>query len=211
MKRLSTALVLCALYACGRPESEAPPIVTSISGRILDASNSAPIASALIVTEPFVKQAFTSSDGVYTIDSGIVIGTTYRVTASKTGYTANSVNIANVVEGKNTVADIQLTLAGPLLHLSTTSVQINAGDSAGTFRVENNGVTSQALTFSIATPTASWITSVSPSSGSVTSTPSVITVSINRANLPSGTATVTSTLDVTTNGGSGTVQISALR
>jgi hypothetical protein len=205
---LASSLTLCA---CGRPATEAPPITTSISGKVLDSSNGQAVSGALVATEPFVKQAFTSADGVYTIDTGLTVGTTYRVTASKAGYATNSVNIANIVEGKNTVADLPLTKAGPLLHLSVTSVQINAGDSAGTFRVENNGEVSQALAFNVSNPTASWITGATPNSGSVTSTPSVITVNINRSSLPAGTGNVTSTLDVTSNGGSGTVQISVVR
>ena len=204
------SLVLLALLGCGRPGTDAPPIVTSITGRVLDSSNGQPVGGALVQTEPFVKQAFASQDGVYTIDEGIVIGTSYRVTASKSTYVANSVNIASVIEGKNTVADIQLARAGPLLHLSTTSVQIAAGDSAGTFRVENNGEISQALTFNVS-KTAAWITSLSPSSGSVTSTPTVVTVTIDRPSLPAGTGEVTGNVEVTTNGGSGTVTVHVLR
>ena len=211
---LTKAALLCGAtalcVACGRPEVPDDPIVTSISGRVLDAETSDPIGAALVQTEPFVKQAFTTAEGLYTIESGLTVGTTYRVTATKAGYVDNSVSIANVVEGENTVADILLSPEGPELSLSTTTVQINGGSNAGTFRVGNSGDQTQALSFSVTSP-ESWVTDLNPSSGNVTSVEQTITVSIDRSLLPAGTGNVSGLVEVTSNGGSATVALSVVR
>ena len=199
-----TALILVA--ACGRPEDAADPIITSITGVVKDVSG--PIANALVTTEPFVKQAFTNGQGIYSIEEGLTIGGTYRVTASKSGYVDNSVTISNIVEGENTVADILLEEEGPTLSLSTTSVLIGSSDSAAIFQIENSGI--DTLTYSLSSPNG-WVTSISPNAGSVTTTPAAITVSIDRGSLPSGTGNVSGTISVTSNGGGETVTLDVVR
>jgi hypothetical protein len=208
-RQLIRPVLLSLILACGRPPSDGAAIVTSITGRVLDASNGMPLVSAIVTTEPFVKQVFTNQEGQYTIDTGISVGVDYRVLASKTGYVTNSVSLM-ATEGVNTVADISVTKAGALLSLSTTSVTIAAGDSAATFRIENNGDKTQPLTYNL-TASAEWIAMLSSTSGSVLSTPTVVTVTIDRSKLPTGTGMVQSNIDVATNGGSGTVQISVMR
>lgn len=208
-RHLVRAFLFAAFLACGRPPSDGDVIVTSITGRVLDASNGQPLANAIVTTEPFVKQVFTNQEGQYTIDNGIAIGASYRVSASKTGYVTNSISLM-AVEGKNTVADIAVAKAAPLLSLSATSLTIAAGDSAATFQIENNGDKSQSLTYTL-TESSEWITTLSPASGGVLSTPSVITVAIDRSLLPTGTGSVQGNVEVATNGGSGTVQIVVMR
>ncbi len=202
--------VLCLVVACGRPPSPQNAIVTSISGRVLDQATGQPIANALVQTEPFVKQVSTTAEGLYTIESGLAVGESYRVSASKTGFESNSVTIASIVEGQNTVADLSLSPEGPKLTVSTTAVQVNAGSSAGTFRVGNGGDKTKALSFNV-TSTDAFISQVSPNSGSVTASEQTVTVSINRAALPAGTSPVTATLDVTSNGGSAAVVVTVIR
>ena len=203
-------LALAALAACGRPPVEDDPIITSITGIVLDGDTSDPIANVLIQTEPFVKQVLTNTEGRYSIDESLVIGGSYRVSGSKNGYVTNSVEIASIVEGANSVADLVLNPEGPELTVSTTTVQINSGDDAATFQLSNSGDTSQPLTYSV-TSVNSWITDITPDSGSVLSTPVTVRVDIDRATLPAGAGDVLGSLEVTTNGGSQTVAVRVIR
>jgi hypothetical protein len=207
---VSVGLAAALSLACGGPPRVDEKIVTSITGQVLDAAGRQPIANALIQTEPFVKQVFTTAEGRFTIDTGLTVGMTYRVSASVDGYEGNSVTISNIVEGTNTVADILLSRRGPRLMLSSTSVQVNAGSTAGTFRIENAGDTSQGLMFTV-TAADPWITAVTPASGTVTSIPETVRIDVDRAMLPAGNAEISSNVEVASNGGSGTVVLRIAR
>lgn len=201
---------LFAVTACGRPEFEGDPIVTSITGKVLDSETSDPIPNALITTDPFLRNVTTNAQGQYIIDKGLEEGVTYRVNAEKAGYESNNQLIANIIEGDNTVADILLHPLGPELSVSSDNVLIGSGDDAGQFSISNSGDTSQALSFT-ASSTNGWVTSVTPSSGDVTTMPINVVVDIDRASLPAGTGDISGSVSVTSNGGTATVTLQVVR
>ncbi|MBN1485028.1 MAG: carboxypeptidase regulatory-like domain-containing protein [Chloroflexia bacterium] len=81
----------------------------TISGRVLDAHEGSPIASANVSTKPPTSSVTTDADGRYSIQK--VPPGNYRVSASKAGYADADIEIT-VVRGSTTTADIHLLFEG---------------------------------------------------------------------------------------------------
>ena len=103
---LCLAVLVCLGGICKKP-TPTEPIITTISGKVLDAATGKPIPSAVVSTEPPTEQVATDTEGRFFIDVGVEVGKNYRVTASKGGYVSNSATI-QVIEGENRTSDIQL-------------------------------------------------------------------------------------------------------
>jgi len=125
------ALILSlSLISCNKNDS---PTETNsngkITGTILD-NNGNPIPSANVSSQPSTSSVLTNSSGSYEI-SDVAPGS-YTVTASKIGYTSNSVSV-NVTAGGIGTADIVLSSSSNELiaHLDLESLSIN-GESIST-------------------------------------------------------------------------------
>ncbi|MBN2308223.1 MAG: VWA domain-containing protein [Candidatus Hydrogenedentes bacterium] len=112
---------------------------------------------------------------------------------------AGSVAIA----GSTTVLTT-ITVLPPVLAVSTNTVAIPNPDTSGTFDITNTGQST--LTWSIDTSAlASWITSVTPTSGTTTSETDTVGIYIDRTGLSTGT--YTDTFDVVSDGGTETITV----
>ena len=187
-----------------------PVAATSLSGRVLDAETSAPVAGALIRTEPVSGQVTTDALGAYRLEEGLVVGESYRITASHPGYADNAVSVYGLSPGGNTVADILLARRGPQLVLSGLILPIPAGDSQASFGIANGGDPTKPLQFSLSSPDA-WVTQLDPETGAVTTGEQTVTVRIDRSRLPEGEDAVGGSIDITSNGGSGTILLQVAR
>jgi formylglycine-generating enzyme required for sulfatase activity len=90
---------------CRKEDSVTNVTTGTISGTVVDASSSAPVSGASIVTSPPSSAVLTDTSGKYSISS--VNPGTYTVTASRTGYTSGSVNVT-VTAGGTTTGSISL-------------------------------------------------------------------------------------------------------
>lgn len=168
------------LFSCKKAPVDAPPVVTSITGKVADADSGTGIAGAQVTTTPATSSYVTASDGSYTI-SNLTTGQ-YTVTASKTGYNTNSTTVT-VTEGQTTTADIALSRTSPELAVSVQTLDFGSVQSNNTFTISNQtGIGTVNWQLSYNQP---WIT-ISPASGSVTTNSTVINVSVKRDSLAYG-------------------------
>ncbi len=101
---MSMVLMLVALVSCDKP-TLGPELKGNITGIVKDYDSDKPIANVNITTSPPSSSVVTASDGRYQLGD---LGTgNYTVSASKSGYEANSVTI-NVQAGQATQAVIFL-------------------------------------------------------------------------------------------------------
>ncbi len=133
MKRL--ALVCCVIYflslcfSC-KDNSTEPERTGTIKGKVTESSNGNPIESANITTDPATNIVTSNSIGDYEI-SGVNPGS-YSVSASKTDYITNSVNIS-VTACNSTTTDIALDSAVPT---ASFNVDPLTGNSSTTFNFD---------------------------------------------------------------------------
>lgn len=179
--RLSLLLVLAALISsCKKAPPEAPVIVTSITGKVVDATSGTGLSGAQVTTSPATSSYITGSDGTYTI-SDLQAGQ-YTVTASKTGYNTNSTTVT-IAEGQSVTADIALSQTAPELAVSAQTMDFGSVQTNNTFTISNQtGVGTINWQLSYDQP---WMT-VTPASGSVTTNSTVISVAVNRDSLNYG-------------------------
>jgi hypothetical protein len=102
---LAIFITIVIFSGCKDNSSETKDETGTINGVVLDAATNAPIANALITTEPPTESLVTNDSGQFTID--IVVKGSYLVKAEKTGYYSKQVPVS-VVKGKITSAYILL-------------------------------------------------------------------------------------------------------
>ena len=112
MKDLFFCLVLVLLFLNSRcKKNDTSPTQTNpttgiIQGKVTDAVTGNGISNAAIQTTPATSAVNTNLSGDYTIND-VAVGT-YSVSAVKTDYTGNSVNVS-IQAGKTATANIQLS------------------------------------------------------------------------------------------------------
>ncbi len=172
--------LLLSFASCTKKPTEATPLETNIAGRVLDKDNNSTIPGAQITTSPTTSSVTTDASGSYTIQN--VNAGQYVVSAAKAGYNSASINLT-VVEGKTASGDIQMEIIKPQLGTSVSNIDFGTTQGTTTFTTSNaTGIGS--LTWSITT-SANWI-SVTPTSGTLTTGSSTITVTVNRTGLAYG-------------------------
>lgn len=107
----------------------------TIKGKVTDSNSGNAIESANTTTSPATNAVTTDSSGEYEI-TGVNPGS-YSVSASKTGYNTNSVNIS-VTEGKTATADISISLSNDSPTASFT-VDPLSGNTSTTFNFDASG------------------------------------------------------------------------
>jgi len=105
----------------------------TIKGKVTDSNDGSSISGATITTTPATNTVTTNSSGDYEI-TGVNPGS-YSVSASKTDYYTNSVNIS-VTEGNSTTADIALISAAPT---ASFTVDPTSGNTSTTFNFNASG------------------------------------------------------------------------
>lgn len=105
----------------------------TIEGKVTDSLDGSSISSANITTDPVTNTVMTNSTGDYEI-TGVNPGS-YSVSAAKTWYITNSVNIL-VTAGNSTTADISLSPAAPT---ASFTVDPSSGDTSTKFNFDASG------------------------------------------------------------------------
>lgn len=195
---LSISIVILALvnYSC-EPPTEAET-TGDIQGVIYDATNTQPLSGATITTEPTTSSKITDTNGSFLIE-GIEPGD-YSLQVSKTGYQTNTTTV-KVIAGETASADLQLSPVEPQLSVSTTDLDFSASSTSIPFTISNSGEGTLDWTVS---ENSNWI-SVNPTSGSITSNQSSVTVSVDRSGLSAGV--YSESISVSSNGGSATITV----
>ncbi len=177
-------------YSCKQAPTDAPVIITQITGKVTDKQNNQPIVGAQITTNPVTSSVVTGSDGNYTIPD--VKSGQYTITAKKDGYNDNTTTVS-VTEGKSVNADIQITKLSPELSVSPIILDFKTTDTNLIFYISNKSQIGT-VTWTITT-NQSWI-SISPKIGTTTTETDPIQVIVDRSSLSfgnySGQITITS-------------------
>ena len=138
VRSILLCLVVSAFLVYCEPNGPPPPIVTTISGRVVDAITNDPVASATVSNDQNAEQVFTNGQGMYTVRVDVEVGKQYRMTVTKDGYAQNIVTIL-AKEGEERIADIPLTPSNPKLGVSPDSLRFEAMDNQKTLTVRNVG------------------------------------------------------------------------
>lgn len=132
------ALVTVLSGTCSKKPTVSEILETTVSGRVVDAESGKPIANATVSSEPPTEQVLTNAEGAYSLRTNVVIGKTYRITASATGYMQNTTE-AVAREGENRIADLRLSPSSPELRVSPDSLHFDSNSSTGILVIHNAG------------------------------------------------------------------------
>ncbi len=187
MKLTTRILFICSVLAllqfaesCKTKPTEAAPVVTQITGRVTDRASSSAIVGASISTIPVSSSVISDANGSFTVPN--LSPGQFLVTASKDGYNSSSISVL-VTEGQTSTAYFQLQILGPELSFSPAAIDFGTSLSQFGLTVSNTtGVGT--LSWAIA-KTAGWL-SLSSSSGSATTGPVLLTLTVDRTNLSPG-------------------------
>jgi len=195
---LSISIIILSIFnfSC-EPPTEAET-TGNIQGVIYDASSSQPLGGATITTDPTTSSKITDTNGSFLIE-GIEPGD-YSLQVTKIGYQTNTTTV-KVIAGETASADLQLSPVEPELSVSTTDLDFSASSTSIPFTISNSG--EGTLDWAVS-ENATWIT-VNPTSGSITSNQSSVTVSVDRSGLSAGD--YSESISVSSNGGSATITV----
>lgn len=190
---LLATIIIALSFACNQKPTEATPVVTEIAGTVTDKDNGNAISDVQVTTNPTTSSVITDASGNYTISN--ISGGQYVVTASKTGYNQSSISVV-VTEGNTTPGDIQLAVIKAQLSASVPTLDFGSSQTNASFTISNStGVGSITWT---AASSVNWL-SVSPTSGSLSTSASTINVIANRSGLTFGN--YTAAINLTSNAG----------
>lgn len=119
-------IVLAILYySCKEAPSDAPEIITKITGKVTDGQTNEALAGAQITTNPVTSSVITGEDGNYTIPN--VSPGQNIITCLKDVYDENTY-IVNDSEGQTVAADMQLIKLGPELSVSVQNLEFDVAN-----------------------------------------------------------------------------------
>jgi len=185
--------MLALIVSCSKNPSEPEELLGVISGIITDSEMNEALAGATVSTSPTTSSKNTDGNGSYTIPD--VAPGNYVVTASKEGYTSQSVSIS-VEAGRKTTADIGLTSLNPTLEVSVSNLNFGTRSTSLSFTI-SNGTGYGILEWMVETNVA-WL-SINPASGTTTTELDPITATVDRTGL--GYGNYTAQLHITSNWG----------
>ena len=189
ISRVIIILISILSFSCKVKPTETAPLETKITGRVIDKDVNSFISNVQITTIPSTSSVTTDATGGYVI-SDVKPGQ-YVVTASKSGYKSNSINVT-VAEGKTASADIQIETLKPDLSISISTIDFNTSQTFSSFYI-NNGTSIGTINYSI-TKNADWLT-ISPTSGTITTGNATISVNVTRTGLSIGNYTAIITVN----------------
>lgn len=172
----------------------------NLTGVISDSRSGAFLSGVSVALAPTGKTYTTGVDGKYEFRG--IESQEYSVSVSKSGYQSDK-RTAFIQVGQDTNLDFQLTPSTGNLVLSQNSIDFGNDATTLTFDIANNG--NAALTWQLS-ENASWL-SCNPTSGSTQAgEKSSIVVNIDREGL--GRGNYSQTIAVSSNGGSGIINVS---
>lgn len=196
---ISFVITIVLFQSCNTKPTETPVLETKISGKIVDKDNNNGLTGAQVTTNPTTSSVLTDASGSYTI-SDVKPGQ-YVVSASKAGYSSNTINVV-VTEGKTSSADIQLEVLKPGLQVSTSFVDFGSTQTTATI-ILSNGTSVGSINWSVS-KSVDWI-SISSASGTLTTGTATLTITASRTNLSFGN--YNTVLSITSNAGNKDIQI----
>lgn len=182
---ITTLLVVLSLVlnSCKKPPTDAPELITKITGRVVDGQTNQPLVGAQISTAPATETYLTGNDGVYTIPN--IVSGQYSVTAAKEGYNS-ATKIITAQEGKTVNCDIQLLPIGPELSVSNEYLDFDEAQTDLKLNITNKtsiGTVTWQINYN-----QSWI-KVSPSGGTTSTESDEVTVTVYRDSVSYGNYT----------------------
>lgn len=174
------SIALSGVFGCNTKPTETQALDTKISGKVVDKDNNEALTDVQITTSPTTSSVSTDGSGNYTIPD--VKAGQYIVSASKSGYTSNSITVL-VSEGKTASADVKLETLKPAISISVASLDFGTSQTTANLIV-SNATSIGTITYSIA-KSVDWLT-LSSSSGTVSTGNATITITASRTNLAYG-------------------------
>ncbi len=181
------------IFSCKKDITDAPLIVTKLTGKVTDKQTNQPIEGVQVITSPVTSSVSTDNSGTYTIVD--IKAGQYVVTGTKSGYKNASISV-EVNEGKTATADIQLETIKQELSVSKTEIDLGSTQTTSSFTIINK-TSIGTLNFTIL-KSVDWL-SISPTTGSISTGSATIVVSASRANLAYGN--FNTIISITSNGG----------
>ncbi|TSA26325.1 MAG: PEGA domain-containing protein [Ignavibacteriales bacterium] len=197
--RIITFLFAVLILSCKQAPTDAPAIITQITGKVTDKQNNQPIVGAQITSNPVTSSVVTGTDGNYNIPN--VTPAQYTLTAKKDGYNDNTTTVT-VTEGKTVNADIQLIKLSPELEVSPVTLDFGTTQTNLTFYITNKSKVGT-VTWTI-TSNQQWLT-VSPTNGTTTTETDPIQITASRNGLASGN--YSGQITITSDAGDKTVNV----
>lgn len=186
-------VALVSVTSCTKNPEEPTPVTGTISGRVLNRTDSTPLEGASVSTIPATVIKVTGSNGEYTIPD--INPGQYTVRATKDGYQDNGIAV-QVQVGQTSTADIQLTLLVPTLGVTPDFLDFGIGNTTSAIVVQN--LTNVGSLTWAAVADCSWV-SLNPTSGTVTTNTQPISVTVDRGSRSPGN--YTARVSITSNGG----------
>jgi len=196
------AIFLFLSISCKEAPTDAPELVSGISGTVKSKSSGSSIIGAAINTIPSTKSSTSDNNGYYELKE--INPGAYTVTASKSGFNTASISII-VEEGKISRGDIQMIEEGPELSVQPTVIDFGTSQSTSSITISNIGIGS--LDFNV-TKNANWL-QVNPVSGSVTNNPVSINVTVDRNLVSYGS--YSDVIHINSNGGNNQVSVTMIK
>ena len=179
---LSVLVVLSAL-SCKKDSAptDAPLIITKITGTVTNKVSGATIQGAQVTTTPVTSTVSTDVNGKYEFE--VPKAGTYVVSASKSGYKDVQLSVT-ATEGNTAKADIQMEELTGQLSVSPVFLDLGTSNNQATFAI-SNGTGIGTINYTI-NKNAGWI-SLSELAGSITTNTKIITLTADRTQLTYGT------------------------
>lgn len=112
LRRIASTFIMVLASCTGSCNEESTaPVVSTIEGTVVDAQSGAPLADALVSTQPASAQSITNAQGSFRIPGTNLRGTVL-VVAAREGYNTTSVSV-NVREGGTTNAALRMNRPTP--------------------------------------------------------------------------------------------------
>lgn len=201
---LATILTVVTIIGCEEDE----PLETTggITGIITEDGTNTPIEAAEITLQGVSQSYKTGSDGKFEIKN--LEEKDYAVTVAKAGYVTNKKQVT-VKAGQTTNLDFYLEKETPKLNVSPESLDFGNDTEKMTFAITNSNSKTE-MQWQIEVPTSATWLSVSKSSGELSAGEEVITLTVDRSQMPEAKNYSANLVVKSTNGGgSATVAVSA--
>ena len=183
---------------------QAPVTVTSISGIVKNSAGEF-LKDVTISTVPATEITSTNEDGTYMINTGVMPGVTYTITAQKIGYNDAEKEITTET-GQTFTVDFVLNPELPIISIEPQQLDFSHNIDSLQLIISNKG--NSVLNYEIESPAVSWLTIEDNLSGSILDSSTIITVNIDRSKAAHFGDLYTN-IYISSNGGDATVEVNA--
>lgn len=174
--------LIIVIFSCKEPPTDAPLIQTKITGTVVNKSNQNLMPGVEVFTSPSTTIVITNNNGQFEL---AVTAGSYEVIAKNEGFKEYRTNIT-IVEGETKIVNIQIEELLPELEVSPLNIDFGSTNTSANLSISNKtGIGSISFTL---TNNSNWLT-LSEYQGTVTNTPKIISLEVDRSKAGFGSFT----------------------